>query len=454
MKSGLPARGTPFHNAMAGLQLLLRRIGIIFLICSLPTLLLCCVASEVNLESDSIPSTTPTKSKGSTPATPEPTESPTQVNVEWPIAGEAEIWHSLSGPDLEFLEEAIVQLSDSYPDLNLSLSFVAPHNLISELLKAILSGEGPQLLVAPASRLPELNAEALVKPFDALREEDLKSLVPSALFGLIHDQKLFGLPLWVETVMLYANTDLIAQNKVPQDTAELMALAQEATSPVLGLYPSLFHLSWGFQAFGGVLFDSEYKVVLDQSVGGSQFLDWLQQADSIPGIDVNTDYNSLLLSFLEGESALFLDGPWTLAAAEDALGNSLSIHEIPAGPFGPARPWLTTEALLLVPGQSQTQEFVSATIAAEMVVLVDEMIGIAHRLPASQLRMQQGSRATGKFRDLLLTTTHMPHVSEMSSVWRLANELLLQTLAAEPSQGGTSVQVSRFALLANEENGK
>ena len=387
-------------------------------------------------------------------ATLQPKVAPTRNNVVPEIAGELEIWHSLSGVDLEFLEEATVQLSDSYPELNLTLSFVAPHSVVSELLKAILSGRGPQLLLAPASRLPELNAEGLVTPFNTSREEQLEVLVPSALFGLIHNQTLLGLPLWVETVMLYVNTDLIAPNNVPDNTDQLLALAQEASEPVLGLYLSLFHLSWGFQAFGGVLFDSEHRVVLDQSDEGSHFLDWLQQANASPGIWVSNNYNALKESFLTGELPLFLDGPWSLATAEGALGNSLTVHEIPAGPFGPSRPWLTTEAILLVPGQSKLQEQISIEIAFEMITLTDEMIGIAHKLPATQSRMQSGPRATRRFRDLLLYTKHMPHVAEMDSVWRLVNNMLLEILLAELLPGDTSSRVARFALLANEENGK
>ncbi len=371
------------------------------------------------------------------------------------MRGELEIWHSFGGADLDFLEEAIRQIEKSHPELELSHTHVSPHKVTSELLKAILSGRGPGLLLAPASRLPELSAEGLVAPLNTLLwEEQRENLVGPAMYGLIHGQSLLGLPLWTETVMLYVNTDLITRADVPENTDDLLAMAQEATEPLMGIYLSLFHLSWGFQAFGGVLFDATYKVVLDHSDGGTDFLNWLQLAHASTAITVSTDYNSMLDSFLAGELPLFLDGPWSLAAAEEALGNSLSIREIPAGPFGPARPWLTTEAIILVPGQSQNQRLVSAEVARTLLTMEDEMIEIAYRLPASQRRLQVGSRAVRSFRDLLENTQYMPHVPEMASVWRLGNELLINALEEDASLKDLSASIARFALLANEENDK
>ena len=456
MKPALPATGQASRLLLAALPHRWRNMRLVLLAWGMVVLLAACVLPPETEEPPPLaavePMTTTTVRPTALPDAPVTLIPTPAIPV---MAGEVEIWHSLSAADLEFLEEAVRQMGASYPSLSLSHTYVAPHRLTADLLKAILSGQGPELLLAPASRLPELHAEGLVTPLDTLmREEDLENLVAPALFGLIHEQSLLGLPLWAETVMLYVNTDLIAPADVPENTDELLALAQGRTAPVAGMYLSLFHLSWGFQAFGGVLFDAEHKVVLDQSAGGTAFLTWLQQAHASPGIAVNSNYHSLRKSFLAGEMPLFLDGPWTLAAAEDALGQSLSIHEIPAGPVGPGRPWLTTEAILLIPGQSQAQRLVSARIARELIALDDEMIDIAHRLPVTQHRMNSGSRATRSFRRLLSFTQHMPHVSEMTSVWRLGNPLLAKALQADASPADLSAEVAYFALLANEENGK
>ncbi len=456
MKPVLPVPGQASRLLLAVPPHRWRNTGLALLVWGMAVLLAACVLPPETEEPPSLAAVAPRATPTVRPTVlPDALPPPIPTPAIPAMAGEVEIWHSLSAADLEFLEEAISQMGASYPDLSLSHTYVAPHRVTADLLKAILSGQGPELLLAPASRLPELHAEGLVTPLDTLmREEDLENLVAPALFGLVHGQSLLGLPLWAETVMLYVNTDLIALADVPANTDELLALAQDRTAPVAGMYLSLFHLSWGFQAFGGVLFDAKHKVVLDQSAGGAAFLTWLQQAHASPGIAVDSDYHALRKSFLAGEMPLFLDGPWTLAAAEDALGHSLSIHEIPAGPVGPGRPWLTTEAILLIPGQSQAQRLVSARIARELLALDDEMIDIAHRLPVTQHRLHAGSSAIRSFRELLRFTQHMPHVPEMTSVWRLGNQLLAQALQADASPADLSAEVAYFALLANEENGK
>ncbi len=430
-----------------------RHTGRVLLLWGVMLLLAACVLQPETAEPNPLPAE-PTAA-----ATLRPAALPAATAIPIPtlpaMAGEVEIWHSWSNADLAFLEEAMGQLGNAYPHLRLSHTYVAPHRVTSDLLKAILSGQGPELLLAPASRLPTLQQEGLVIPLDPLiREEWLEDLVSPALFGLVHEQSLLGLPLWAETVMLYANTDLIAPADVPENSDEWLALAQGATEPVTGMYLSLFHLSWGFPAFGGVLFDVDYQVVLDQSTGGADFLAWLQQAHATPGFAVSTDYLALRESFIAGEMPLFLDGPWTLAAAEEALGHALAIHPIPAGPVGPARSWLTTEAILLVPGQSEAQQRVSVSIALALVNMDEEMIDIAHRLPVVQHRRYSGSSAFRSFRALLSSTQHMPHVPEMASVWRLGNALLAQALQDDVAPADFAVRVADFTLLANEENGK
>lgn len=369
------------------------------------------------------------------------------------LAGDVLIWHSLKNADLAFLTEAMEAVGRDFPDVALSHRYVAPHETVPHLLRAILSGEGPDLLITPASRLPELRAENLVSPLNQfVSETELEGLIASSIFGLIHDQQLQGLPLWAEAVMLFANTDLIAVGDIPSDTTELISKAEEAPSPLLGLYASLFHLSWGLPAFGGVLFDADYQVVLDQSPGGADFLRWLHEAHRTPGITVTTDYEMLRSSFLQGTLPLFVDGPWLLAAAEEALGRDLDIRPLPDGPFGTSEPWLTVEAITLVAGKSADRQRTGIGVGLALMRKTEAMLGKSDRLPAMQDRMNEGSRAQRRFRELLPRTRHMPHVRELDSAWRLSHDLLEAILTGEIDSRAIETQLARFALLTNEEN--
>lgn len=373
---------------------------------------------------------------------------------EPPLAwtGPVVVWHSLTGADREFLAGALERIGAERPDLALSHAYVPPHQASELLLHAVLSGEGPNILVAPATHLPALNAESLVASLnDVVQEDELADFLAPALFGLIQDEQLMGLPLWTDTVALFVNADLLPLADVPEDMAQLLRRAQAAERPLLGLYASLFHLAWGFPAFGGILLDVDNRVVLDQGPGGAAFLDWLRQADAAPGIAVSRDYAALRRAFLAGELPMFIDGAWSLAPAQEALGAAVRIREIPAGPAGPARPWLTAEAAFLVKGQAPQRMRLSAAIVQELARMEEDIADVARRLPAQQARPHAGTAQIRQFRALLPRAHRMPHGPEWPSLWRLGHDLLHQTLASPENAANL---VARFALLANAENGK
>lgn len=386
---------------------------------------------------------------GSTPLPPIET-----ARREPPLAWTAPVvvWHSLTGSEREFLAGALERIGAEHPDLSLSHAYVPPHQAADALLHAVLSGEGPNILVAPAAQLPALSAESLIASLNGVVQEDeLADFLTPALFGLIQDEQLMGLPLWTDSVALFVNTDLLPLADVPEDMTQLLRRAQAAEQPLLGLYASLFHLAWGFPAFGGILLDVDNRVVLDQGTGGAAFLDWLRHADAAPGLVVSRDYEALRRAFLTGALPMFIDGAWSLAAAQEALGAAVQIREIPAGPAGPARPWLTAEAAFLVKGQAPPRLRLSAALVQELASMEADIADVAQRLPAKQAQPQAGTAPVRQFRALLPRAHRMPHGPEWPSLWRLGHELLHQTLASPESAANL---VARFALLANAENGK
>ena len=381
-----------------------------------------------------------------------PVETPRREPPPLAWTGSVVVWHSLTGAERAFLAGALDRIGAERPELSLSHAYVSPHQASELLLHAVLSGEGPNILVAPAAHLPALNADSLIASLNGVVQEDeLADFLAPALFGLIQDEQLMGLPLWTDTVALFVNADLLPLADVPEDMAQLLRRAQAAERPLLGLYASLFHLAWGFPAFGGILLDVDNRVVLDQGPGGAAFLDWLRQADAAPGIAVSRDYAALRRAFLAGELPMFIDGAWSLAPAQEALGAAVRIREIPAGPAGPARPWLTAEAAFLVKGQAPQRMRLSAAIVQELASMEEDIADVARRLPAQQAQPHAGTAQIRQFRALLPRAHRMPHGPEWPSLWRLGHELLHQTLASPENAANL---VARFALLANAENGK
>ena len=60
----------------------------------------------------------------------------------------------------------------------------------------------------------------------------------------------------------------------------------------------------------------------------------------------------LLDRFTKGEFAYFVDGPWAAAQLSAALGDDLMVIPLPAGPAGPAQPWLYSDGVFVNPGHA------------------------------------------------------------------------------------------------------
>lgn len=384
-------------------------------------------------------------------AAPESSPAPTS-EPERELSGNLVLWHSWQGEDLKLLRSILDRLRADHPDLYLETVHVNPSEVPERLLNAILAGNGPSLLLAPIARYPELAATNLVQPLngymDLVQEGDL---LPSALFGNIVDSSLVALPVWVETITLYVNTDLMAADEVPGTLDDLLTRANGSDHPLLGLYISPFHLGWGFPAFGAVMLDAGYRVVLDQQPGAEAWLTWLREANRSDGIWLSQDYAELQHAFRHGELPMIIDGSWAVDTLVTALGDRLRALPIPAGPAGPARPFVTTESLFVVAGLSGQDTDASVMAALAIVELAAETGHTTRGLPAAQRATETGPQAVRDFRGLLEHTAPMYAGADAKAIWDLAQTMFEHALAGR----ATPVElIARFTLLANEQTGR
>ncbi len=392
-----------------------------------------------------IPEPAPTNSA---PATATPLPSPTST-PEPGLAGDIVLWHSWNGEDLKLLNSMLDRLQSDHPDLYLDAVHVGPSEVRQRLLDAILAGNGPGLLLAPIARYPDLASENLVQSLNGYMDlVQQANLLPSAWYGNTIASSLVALPAWAETVALYVNTDLIAPDEVPRTLDDLLARADLSNSPLLGLYISPFHLGWGFPAYGAVMLDAGYHVVLDQQPGAETWLTWLREANQSGGIWFSQDYAELQRAFRHGELPMIIDGSWTLDSFLATLGDSLRVLPIPAGPAGPARPFVTSESFFVIAGQSPRDTDASVMAALALIELAADSRHTTRGLPAAQRESEADPRAVRALKVLLGQTVPM-HVGPGARViWDLAQIMFERALAGQEPPADL---VARFALLANEQ---
>jgi maltose-binding protein MalE len=393
-------------------------------------------------------------------ATAEPAEEPTAEAAAPPTAtpdvtsGNVVLWHSFSGGDADALGEILARLEGEYPGLRVDTLFVAYDDLPQAYTDAVLAGGGPDLVAAPTWWLNEMIDADVVRPLNELLDPGAaETYWPAALANLTRDGQIYGLPLSYELVSLFVNRSLVGEEELPATTDAMLALAQSAPEKGAGLYANLYHLYWGLPAYGAALMDETGVVVLDQGEGAAGFLGWLGEMNDAPGTFVDVDYGMLIDRFKKGEFAFFVDGPWAIDELRGALGDDLGVTLLPAGPAGPAQPWLSAEGVMLNPTLDDAQRQRALTIAQG---LTDADAGslwasAARRLPAAQGADMGTDPIVLGFQQQAATAQAIPTRPEMDAVWGYAGDMIVKTLNGVMTPEEAVVEA---AALINEENGK
>ena len=368
-----------------------------------------------------------------------------------PIEGKIVFWHSWAGADGDALAALLLALREKYPNLQVDTLFVAYNDLPQSYAEAVQAGGGPDLVLTSNWWLGDMVAAEVAQPLDAmLPAAALNDYWPATLDSLRWDGKLYGLPINFELISLFYNRSLVAQ--VPTTTDQVLTLAQANPQQGIGLYASLYHLYWGFPAYGAQLFNETGQVVLDQGNGATDYLTWLATLNQTNGSYVDEDYAMLLDRFKKGEFAFLIDGPWSLADLQGALGDNLAVAQLPTGPAGPAGPWLSADGLFINPSASADQQRLALAVAqaftsAESGQLLAER---ARRLPANRT-VQVSDPLLQGFMQQASSAHAFPMIPEMKEVWGYGGDLLLRVLAGDEEP--TKV-IADATTLINEANGK
>ena len=386
--------------------------------------------------------------QASEPAPAEPTATPI------PLTGKLVLWHSWSGTDADALEANLATVLLRYPQLSIDTLFVGYNDLAQGYAEAVQNGGGPDLVLMPNWWLGDLAAAGVIAPIDGLLPPNaLDPYWPETVKNLRRNEQLYGIPAYFEVISLFYNQRLIDSALLPGTTTELLALPQQDPSFGIGLYNSLYFLYWGIPAYGGQLISADGTILLDQNDGTATYLEWLVQVNQSYGSYVDTDYGMLMDRFKKGEFAFFVDGPWSIPELRGALGDDLGVMLLPAGPTGPARPWMSTEGFLFNPISSPTQRMMAVQLALH---LTDTDSGTmlaqkASRLPANQWASMNGDPLLEGFRRQAGTAHAMPNAPEMAEVWGYGGDMLIKVLNGVADPTTTVIETT---TLINEANQK
>ena len=219
-----------------------------------------------------------------------------------------------------------------FPDLEIEVQSSPGEAIFEDYPALATQGGGPDLVLAPNDHLWTWAQDGIILRLDDFLDGQLEGFFDWSLEGMQGPEGIYGLPSQARVLALYFNRTRI--DKPPKNIEELMAMVRGGAGMTNVLEP-YFLYGWG-AAFGGYVFDDQGRCVANQT-GWIDALIYLHELH-MAGAQFDPDFDAMEAPFIDGETAMFINGPWALQAYREHLGDKLGVAPLPGGPAGPARP--------------------------------------------------------------------------------------------------------------------
>ena len=144
--------------------------------------------------------------------------------------------HSYAARD-SVVKELAAKFQQKYPNVTIDMQFIPWDQYFSKLVTGLQSGTGPDVFQVPQSMSEQLiNAKAIAPVPDSVLDTKTieEQYVPGPIARWKNNGKYYGLPTDVESVLLFANADLLKKcggdpSNLPKTWDELHSLAAKCT---------------------------------------------------------------------------------------------------------------------------------------------------------------------------------------------------------------------------------
>ena len=359
------------------------------------------------------------------------------------LQGRVLLWHAWPEPKAAALTAVLNRFQALYPEVVVKQqAFATPAALLSQFQTAAAAGLGPDLILAPSGWIRPLQEAKLIDNIAAtLPSTTIDRFWPAGRTAMRYQVGIYGLPLAVETMVLYYDRRLVEQPPATLD--ELLVAATDGQ--IVELSTTFVDAFWGVQAFGGQLLDSDGRVALDQG-GLAEWLAWLESARATPDLILEANRAALLERFITGgvayyvgqtnEYAAILAGRTPDPAADNqAAVAQIGVAALPQGPSASAGPFLQTEGLLFSNVSSANQR-VLALALAQFITNAEQqttLMRTAGLLPANR-RVQVNVALEPVIAAMLTqvrTAAPLPNSPTLETLFRLGDSAYSQVLEGE-----------------------
>lgn len=379
------------------------------------------------------------------------------------IQGRVLLWHAWTDQKATALTEALARFHAIHPDVVVKQqAFANADEMLGQFQVAAAAGLGPDLILAPSQWIPALRRAKLIDAIgDTLPGTTIERYLPGALTALQDGDSLYGVPVTVDTTVLYYDRRYVEQ---PATTLDAL-LAAAKGGQFVEMSTTFVDAFWGVPAFGGQLFDAEQRVILDRG-GFANWLAWLKDARETPGMILDSNRAALLQRFITDGVAYYVGSTaeyGTILAGRTALtttsatltpAEQIGVALLPTGPNSSASPFLETQGLLFSTVSSPNQRDL-ALVLAQFITNAEQQTSLmrsAGIIPANRrVRLNPSLEpVVTTFVAQARTAVPLPNGTPLASIVRFGNDAYTQVLegVADPATAAANATVAM-----NEANG-
>ena len=338
------------------------------------------------------------------------------------------VWTHLGNTDLEWLQSQAVSFEQNF-GVPVQITRIDLGEIKQKMLLSAPEGEAADLVgPIPHDQIGEMAAGGVLADMSSFAtEQDREDLSEQALLAFTFNNRLFGLPMYVEGPALIVNTDLVSE--MPTNFEDFISQAESLTDGTnFGfLYNTedfYFSYVWmnslGGYVFGrtedGDLNPDDIGLANEGAVEGATLMRSLQYEDGLIPADTDTQIAEGL--FVDGKLAMIYNGPWMVSNIPDSV--PIQVMPIPAMADGTEfNGFMGVQGMLM--NQFSTNKTTAANFA-KWVTRPDAQVDLARRsgrIPSSQAAAEQvaDDPVIAGFAEALADATPMPNIPAMGNVW-------------------------------------
>ncbi|MHA0035121.1 sugar ABC transporter substrate-binding protein [Deinococcus sp. PESE-13] len=301
-------------------------------------------------------------------------------------------------------------------------------DLTTKFLQSAPKGQGPDLIVTQAhDRIGQMAAAGVIEPMDKY-VTSRTDLDKTAVQAMTYKGKLFGIPMFAESVALIYNKKLVPQ--APTTWNALLSAAQSAQKAGnLGFVMPLdnAYLTYGFtSAYGGYVFKNNGGTLNTKDIGlgnagavkAAGFINDLRYKYNLIPEGITGD--AVKSAFTQGRAAMMISGPWDIDDIRKAgIDFGIAPFPTPPGASGKWSPFVGVQGTIMnaySKNKAAAAQFAKAITTADAQISFNKAGG---RIPvslAARTKLKSNPVVAG-FSRTISAGTPMPNIPEMGAVW-------------------------------------